>query len=232
MYSIDWSRVFSRKSSGAGSLPGSPPTGESAAPAKKRLLPTVSKTVWALGFTSLLTDISSEMVASVLPIYLVLHLGISPMAFGMLDGIYQGAAALVSVAGGVVADRWRRHKEVAAVGYGLSAACRLLILVAGNAAGMIATIITLDRIGKGIRTAPRDSLISQSSPASDLATAFGVHRAMDAVGAMLGPVLAFALLAAMPRRFDVLFIASFGVAILGVAAIALFVPAHPNSERP
>jgi MFS family permease len=149
----------------------------------------------------------------------------------MLDGIYQGAAALVSVASGVLADRWRRHKEVAALGYGLSAACRLLILVAGNAWGIIAAIITLDRIGKGIRTAPRDSLISQRSPEPELATAFGVHRAMDAAGAMLGPVLAFALLALMPRRFDVLFVASFGVAIIGLGSITLFVPAVVTGER-
>jgi MFS family permease len=96
---------------------------------------------------------------------------------------------------------------------------------------MIAGVIMLDRIGKGIRTAPRDALISLRSPASGLATAFGVHRAMDAAGAMLGPVLAFALLALMPQRFDVLFVASFGVAILGLGAIALFVPAQAAGER-
>ena len=231
MYSIDWSKVFSRKQR-AGSAPaGAKPSIEVNESKQKGWLPTVSKTVWALGFTSLLTDISSEMVASILPVYLVLYLGISPVAFGMLDGIYQGAAALVSVASGVLADRWRRHKEVAALGYGLSAACRLLILVAGNAWGIIAAIITLDRIGKGIRTAPRDSLISQRSPEPELATAFGVHRAMDAVGAMLGPVLAFALLALMPRRFDVLFVASFGVAIIGLGSITLFVPSVVTGER-
>jgi MFS family permease len=231
MYSIDWSKVFSRKQR-AGSAPaGAKPSIEVNESKQKGWLPTVSKTVWALGFTSLLTDISSEMVASILPVYLVLYLGISPVAFGMLDGIYQGAAALVSVVSGVLADRWRRHKEVAALGYGLSAACRLLILVAGNAWGIIAAIITLDRIGKGIRTAPRDSLISQRSPEPELATAFGVHRAMDAAGAMLGPVLAFALLALMPRRFDVLFVASFGVAIIGLGSITLFVPSVVTGER-
>lgn len=218
MYSIEWSRIFSRRRRNGD------------APA--RWLPLVSRTVWALGMTSLFTDISSEMVASILPVYLVLHLGISPLAFGVVDGLYQGAAALVRVAGGIMADRWRRHKEVAALGYGLSAACRLLILVAGSAWGMIAAIITLDRIGKGIRTAPRDALISQRSPSEALATAFGVHRALDAVGAMLGPVMAFVLLATMPGGFDVLFIASLGIAIIGVGAILLFVPARvPEAEQ-
>ena len=234
MYSVEWSKLFSR-SRRAGAAPDALAEGEVAAEdrvtRRGRLLPAVSRTVWALGLTSLLTDISSEMVASILPAYLVLYLGMTPLAFGVVDGLYQGAAALVRVVAGVVADRWHRHKQVAAFGYGLSAVCRLLILAAGNAWGMIATIITLDRIGKGIRTAPRDALISQRSPATQLATAFGVHRAMDAIGAMLGPVLAFALLALMPGGFDVLFVASFGIAIVGLGAIILFVPSVVPGEQ-
>ena len=187
--------------------------------------------MWALGVTSLLTDVSSEMVASILPVYLVLHLGLSPLAFGVIDGVYQGAAALVRIAAGVVADRWRRHKEIAAAGYGLSAACRVLILAAGSAWSTIACVVALDRLGKGIRTAPRDALISQRTPKESLATAFGVHRSMDAAGAMLGPILAFTLLAFVPGGFDVLFVASFGVAVIGVAAIILFVPRTVSGEE-
>ena len=182
-------------------------------PARSRV-PGVSATVWALGFTSLLTDISSEMVSSVLPIYLVLFMGMSPLMFGVVDGIYQGAAAIVRVAAGVLSDRWNRHKEVASWGYGLSAASRLLILSAGSAWASIAAIIALDLVGKGIRTAPRDALIAKRSKLPELATAFGVHRSLDAAGAMLGPVAAFALLALMPNKFDVLFVASFGIAII------------------
>jgi MFS family permease len=191
----------------------------------------VSATVWALGVTSLLTDVSSEMVASILPIYLVLNLGISPLAFGFVDGMYQGAAALVRIPGGLLADRWRRHKELAAAGYGLSAACRLLILAAGSVWTTIAGVIAIDRIGKGIRTAPRDALISQRTAPEALATAFGVHRSLDAAGAMLGPVLAFLILAMMPGGYDILFVASFAVAIVGVGAIVLFVPARVHGER-
>ncbi|MGH9371701.1 MAG: MFS transporter [Vicinamibacterales bacterium] len=229
MYAIDWVFLLNRKArisqenvAGAG-------TGR--ASAKSALRPVVSRTVWALGVTSLLTDISSEMVGSILPVYLVLHLGLSPLAFGVVDGIYQGAAALVRVVSGVLSDRWRRHKEMAATGYALSAACRVLILAAGTAWSTIAAVVAVDRLGKGIRTAPRDALISQRTPKESLASAFGVHRSMDAAGAMFGPILAFGLLAAMPGGFDVLFVTSFGIAVLGVGAIALFVPARLEEDR-
>jgi len=174
--------------------------------------------------TSLLTDVSSEMVASVLPLYLVLHLGMSPLAFGVVDGLQQGAASLVRVLSGVLSDRWRRHKDVAVAGYAISAACRALLLVAGGAWGAITAIVAADRIGKGIRTAPRDALISNSTPRALLGTAFGIHRALDATGAMLGPVAAFIILAITPRGFDLLFMISFAVAIVGVGAILVFVP--------
>jgi MFS family permease len=231
MYLIEWTRIFSR----SGRVDPAPASGEGtgAVETSRRFkwLPAVSGTVWALGWTSLLTDISSEMVASILPIYLVGQLGLAPFAFGVVDGLQRGAAALVLLAGGVLADRWRRHKEVAALGYGLSAACRLLILFASNVAGMISTVVTLDRIGKGVRTAPRDALISLRSSPAMLGTAFGVHRAMDAVGALLGPVFAFVLLKILPGRFDVLFVASFGVAIMGLGAILFFVPGMKPAER-
>ena len=198
-----------------------------------RWLPVVSRTVWALGWTSLFTDISSEMVASILPVYLVVQMGMRPFAYGLIDGLYQGSAALVRVAAGVVADRSRRYKAVATVGYSLSAVCRVALLLAGAAWELIAGIVAVDRIGKGIRTAPRDALISLRSAPEDLATAFGVHRSMDAAGAMLGPFLAFVLLARMPGRFDIIFATGFFVAALGVATIGLFVePVKTIDARP
>lgn len=232
MYSIEWASVLSRAPKGR------PVPGENAQEgaaevhrqAAGRSVSTVGRTVWALGFTSLLTDISSEMISSVLPVYLVLHLGMSPLIFGVVDGIYQGAAVLVRVVAGVLSDRWQRHKEIAACGYGLSAICRLLILAAGNVSGAIAAVVALDRVGKGIRTAPRDALISRSSRVSELSTAFSVHRALDATGAMFGPIVAFALLALMPAKFDVLFVASFGIAVVGLGVILIFVPNHSCKE--
>jgi Major Facilitator Superfamily len=135
----------------------------------------------------MLTDISSEMVATVLPLYLVFSLGVSPLALGAIDG----AASVVQVFGGYLSDRLQRQKEVATFGYGLSAICKVALVVGGTTVGGIGAIVASDRIGKGIRTALRDVLISLSSTKAGLATAFGVHRAMDSAGAMLGPLIAF-----------------------------------------
>lgn len=233
MYSIDWGTLLSRTHRNCSACPACPhatSTSDRVRVAGRRL-PLVGGTVWALGLTSLLTDISSEMVASVLPVYLVLHLGISPLAFGIVDGAYQGVAALVRLASGLLADRWRRHKEIAVLGYGVSALCRPLLLAAGNFWTSILGVVALDRIGKGIRTAPRDALIAERSPCRELSTAFGVHRALDAAGAMLGPVVAFGLLFGLPGRFDVLFLASFGFAVAGVAAIVLFVRGSDPQDK-
>lgn len=194
--------------------------------ARRRAAPLVARTVLLLGLTSLFTDISSEMVSTILPLYLVYTVGLSPVAFGLVDGLYQGAGALVRVASGFVGDRFRRHKEVAAVGYGLSAFCKLGFLAVGGAVGALSAIIVLDRTGKGIRTAPRDALISLSTPREQLGTAFGVHRALDTTGAMIGPLLAFGLLALAPGRFDAIFVVSFFVALVGLGILTLFVQNH------
>jgi MFS family permease len=203
---------------------------------RRRYWPHVSRTVLFLGLTSMFTDISSEMVSTILPLYLVFTLRLTPLEFGIVDGLYQGAAALVRVASGFVADRWRRHKEVAGVGYAISAFCKLGFLAAGGVWTFLAGVVLLDRTGKGIRTAPRDALISLSSPPEGLGTAFGVHRALDTAGAMLGPLLAFGLLALAPGAFDVVFVVSFCFALVGVGLISLFVeniPTTPaNGESP
>jgi len=183
----------------------------------------VGPNVMFLGLTSMLTDISSEMVASILPIYLLFAVGLTPLQFGFIDGISHGIGAVSRLASGLLADRWQRNREVAACGYGLSALCRLAMPIAGNAWGAISTIVVVDRIGKGIRTAPRDALISLSAAPEHLGLAFGVHRAMDTAGALLGPLVAFALLASLPHAYDVVFVTSFFFAIVGLAALLCFV---------
>jgi MFS family permease len=198
----------------------------------------VSRTVVLLGVTSLLTDVSAEMVATVLPLYLLYTVGASPFALGLVNGLYEGSAALVRLAAGHLGDRTRRHKEVATVGYALSAVSKLGLVLAA-AAPAVGALVLVDRTGKGIRTAPRDALISLSTPSEKLGTAFGVHRAMDTAGAMLGPFLAFGLLALAPLAFDAVFAVSFCFALLGLAVITLFVrndrepaePAPPASLR-
>ncbi|GGJ64819.1 MFS transporter [Streptomyces brasiliensis] len=184
----------------------------------------VAPTVLALGTVSLVTDVSSEMVTAVLPLYLVAGLGLSPLGFGLLDGIYNGFSALVRLAGGHLADRGGgRHKWVAGLGYGISAVCKPLLLLA-HSLTPIGLILAADRTGKGLRTAPRDALISLSSTPETRGRAFGVHRAMDTAGALLGPLVAFLILRATVDGYDAVFTVSFCVAVAGVLVLVLFVP--------
>jgi len=154
-------------------------------------------------------------------------LRMAPMEFGIIDGLYQGTASLVRLAGGYIADRWGRYKEVAVAGYALSALCKVGVLLAGSVFGMLTSLIVLDRTGKGLRTAPRDTMISLSSPPEKLSTAFGVHRALDTAGAMFGPLVAFGLLALAPGAFDAIFVVSFCVALIGLGVLTLFVENQP-----
>ncbi|MET9468592.1 MFS transporter [Streptomyces sp. NPDC006544] len=192
----------------------------------------VPGTVLALGTVSLVTDVSSEMVTAVLPLYLVLGLGLSPLQFGFLDGLLNGAASIVRLLGGHFADRGDRHKRIAGIGYALSAGSRLGLLLAGGATGGIAAALAADRIGKGIRTAPRDALITLSSHPDDLGRSFGVHRAMDTTGALLGPLAAFALLRATAEAYDAVFFVSFCTGLLGVLLLVLYVPGRQHAELP
>ncbi|MET8283054.1 MFS transporter [Micromonospora sp. NPDC005174] len=197
---------------------------------RRRRLALVSGNVVALGTVSLITDVSAEMVAAVLPLYLVLGLHLSPVAFGVLDGVHTGATALLRVVGGFVADRFRRRKLVAGVGYALSAVAKLGLLLAGRSVTAIGAVIAVDRVGKGIRSAPRDALITLSTPPEALGRAFGVHRAMDSVGAFLGPLAAFAVLLAVGQSYDAVFVTSFCIAALAVVVLVLFVRERPSSE--
>jgi MFS family permease len=193
----------------------------------------VARTVLLLGVVSLLTDISSEMVNSVLPVYLTTTVGLAVLAYGFIDGIYQGVSALVRIAGGYLADKHDAPKWVAASGYALSALTRLALLPA-NGFAAITGVVVADRLGKGLRTAPRDALIAGSSDPAVLGRAFGVHRALDTVGAAAGPLIAFALLATAPQSYDSVWVVSFAFAVVGVAVIVLFVPnrrIRPTGKR-
>lgn len=123
---------------------------------------------------------------AILPIYLVTQLGFTPLHFGLFDGMYQGVTAVVRIAAGLIAERQQRYKQVTTAGYAVSAACKLGLWAAGTLWVAALGLLFLDRTGKGIRTAPRDALISLSSPPARLAEAFGVHRAIDTAGALLG----------------------------------------------
>jgi MFS family permease len=183
----------------------------------------VATTVVLLGVVSLLTDVSSEMVAAILPLYLTAQVGLNLVAYGFVDGTYQGVSALVRIAGGYAGDRGDQPKWVATVGYGLSALSRIALIPAHGFAAITA-VITADRLGKGLRTAPRDALIADASRPDTIGRSFGVHRTLDTVGAAVGPLVAFGLLAAVPGSYNSVFVVSFAFAVCGVAVLVLLVP--------
>jgi MFS family permease len=186
----------------------------------------VPAAVLAFGVVSLLTDVSSEAVAAVLPLYITAVLGMGPLAYGFIDGIYQGVSAAVRILGGVWSDSTTRPKWVAFVGYLASALSRVGLLLASGFASITA-VVAVDRLGKGLRTGPRDSLIATASDPGDLGRNFGVHRAMDTAGALAGPLLAFAVLAAIPLGlggYRAVFVFSLAFAVLGLIVLALVVP--------
>ena len=147
----------------------------------------------ALAAVSLLTDVSSEMIAPLLPIFLSATLGASASAVGAIEGAAESTAALLKLASGWWSDRLPRRKPLVVGGYLLASVARPLVAFAGSAAQVLAVRLT-DRVGKGIRTAPRDALLAASVPAAVRGRAFGFHRAADHLGAVIGPLIAFALL--------------------------------------
>lgn len=182
-----------------------------------------SPTVIALGIVSMLTDISSESVAAVLPLYITGALGLSMVAYGFFEGLNQSMSAIVRIGAGYAADRSNRPKAIAVGGYSLSTIARIGLLFATGFGGILA-VIGIDRIGKGIRTAPRDAMIQQASQPEHLARSFGMHRLLDTVGATLGPLVAFAVLVVVPEGYRVVFVVSLAAAVLGVAVLSLLVP--------
>ncbi|MFB8267962.1 MFS transporter [Streptomyces sp. NPDC055955] len=231
MYVAD-SRPQALDSARAGGTPIAASAEPAARPPAGRRGTAIAPTVLALGSVSLITDVSSEMVTALLPLYLVAGLGLSPLGFGLLDGVYNGFSALVRLVGGHFADRGGgRHKTVALFGYGLSALCKPLLLLAATLP-TIGMVLAADRTGKGLRTAPRDALISLSSTPATRGRAFGVHRAMDTTGALLGPLAAFLILRATTDGYDAVFTVSFCVAALGVLVLLLFVPGRHAAGQP
>jgi MFS family permease len=166
----------------------------SIAPAKRWGLGTAfPPNVWALGVVSLLTDISTEMVYPLLPLFLTGTLGAGAAFVGLVEGVAESTASLLKLVSGWLSDRFHRRKGLVAWGYSLSSLTRPLMAMAPLPSHVLG-IRFLDRIGKGIRTSPRDALIADSTPADRRGAAFGFHRAMDHLGAVAGPVLAFLLL--------------------------------------
>ena len=155
--------------------------------------PAIPRGVWVLGFVSMLMDLSSEMIHSLLPLYLTVGLGASALVVGIIEGVAEATALVMKVFSGVLSDRWRNRKWLTAVGYGLAAISKPLFPLAASPA-MVFTARFADRIAKGIRGAPRDALIADLTPPAIRGAAFGLRQALDTVGAIAGPLVAMGLM--------------------------------------
>lgn len=183
-----------------------------------------------LGWVSLLMDTSSEMIHSVLPLFFVTVLGASPLVLGVLEGIAEATAQLLKVFAGAMSDLMRRRKPMTVLGYGLAALTKPLFAVAQGAA-LIFTARIVDRIGKGIRGAPRDALIADVTPPPLRGAAFGLRQALDTLGAILGPLLAMAVLLAYATDYRLVFAIAI-VPALAAVAVLVFGVREPESHVP
>ena len=192
--------------------------------------------VWALGFVSLFMDVSSEMIHALLPVFLV-SLGASVAAVGLLEGTAEAIAQVTKVFSGTLSDRLGKRKSLTVVGYGLAALTKPLFALAPSP-GWVFAARGLDRVGKGLRGAPRDALVADLTPQETRGAAFGLRQALDTVGAFAGPLLAIALMAATADSFRTVFWIAVIPAGVSVAVLVLFVrePAreqtHRAAERP
>jgi MFS family permease len=188
----------------------------------------IPRTVWLLGFVSLLMDISSEMIHGLLPLFMVTTLALSATTVGLIEGLAEATALVVKVFSGVISDYVGKRKSLAVIGYGMAAVTKPLFALA-DSAGWILSARFIDRIGKGIRGAPRDALIADVTPPALHGAAFGLRQSLDTVGAFLGPLLAIGLMLAWANDFRAVFWVAVIPAFLALALLLFGVqePAAP-----
>jgi MFS family permease len=202
-------------------------------PAKPRFLfrwREIPGSVWALGLVSLFMDSSSELIHALLPLYLVGVLGASTLTVGIIEGIAEATASVTKVFSGALSDYLGQRKWLTALGYGLAAASKPIFPLAPSIA-WVAGARFIDRVGKGIRGAPRDALIADLTPANLRGTAYGLRQSLDTVGAVLGPALAIAFMALFANRFTTVFWIAVIPAFIAVAIIVLFVREPKRAAR-
>ena len=176
------------------------------------------RAIWALGFVSLLMDVSSELIHSLLPVFMFAALGVSAFAIGLIEGAAEATALIVKVFSGVLSDWWGKRKPLAVLGYGLGALSKPLFALAGGA-GLVVAARLIDRVGKGIRGAPRDALVADIAPPEIRGAAFGLRQSLDTVGAFLGPLLAMGLMLLWANDFRAVFWVAAIPAFLSVALL-------------
>jgi MFS family permease len=188
--------------------------------------------VWSLGLVSLFMDISSEMIYSLLPVFLVTVLGTSTVALGIIEGVAEASAAMVKVFSGALSDWLGRRKPLLLLGYGL-AACTKPLFALASGTGLVFAARWVDRIGKGIRGAPRDALIADYTPVAMRGAAYGLRQSMDTMGAFIGPLLALLLMAASADNFRAVFWVAVVPALicLGVIVVGVREPEARETAR-
>ena len=174
--------------------------------------------IWALGFVSLLMDVSSELIHSLLPVFMFTALGVSAFTIGLIEGAAEATALIVKVFSGALSDWWGKRKPLALLGYGLGALSKPLFALAGGA-GLVVAARLIDRVGKGIRGAPRDALVADITPPEMRGAAFGLRQSLDTVGAFLGPLLAMGLMLLWANDFRAVFWVAAIPAFLAVALL-------------
>lgn len=179
----------------------------------------VEKNVFFMGLVSFFNDFSNEMILSVFPAFFSSVLKSGAASLGFIEGVADGFANLTKVFSGRLSDKTQRRKALALFGYALSVATRPFYLLSSTAAHILGIRI-IDRIGKGVREAPRDALLSFSSSGTQMGRSFGFHRAMDSAGAILGPLVAFLILSSAPEAFNTVFITAFAIGVLALFSFA------------
>jgi len=203
-------------------------TPDATAPAAR---PTLPKSIWALGFVSMFMDISSEMVHSLLPVFLVTVLGASAATVGLIEGIGEATASISKLFSGWLSDWLGKRKALTVIGYGLGALSKPLFALAPTAAWVLAARFS-DRVGKGIRGAPRDALVGDLAPPGLRGAAYGLRQSLDTVGAFAGPLLAMALMALLADDFRLVFWIAVVPGAIAVAILVLSVRDPPAARPP
>src|SRR5512139_3725133 len=182
----------------------------------------IPRTVWALGFVSMFMDISSEMIHGVLPLFLELGLNASVTTVGLIEGVSEAVALITKTFSGALSDRIGKRKVLVLAGYALGTATKPLFAVA-QGVGLVFTARALDRVGKGIRGAPRDALVADVTDIGSRGAAYGLRQSLDTVGAFLGPLLATGLMIATAGNFRTVFWIALVPGLLAVGTIILAV---------
>jgi len=202
---------------------------------KSKEIQAIPRAIWAIGVVSLLMDVSSESIHSLLPLFMVNSLGVSVLAVGFLDGAAEATANIVKVFSGTISDHFRKRKLLAVIGYSLSAFSKPLFPLA-KSLGHVVTARISDRIGKGIRGAPRDALMADIAPPHLLGASFGLRQSLDTAGAFIGPILAVVLMTVTHGNFRAVFWAATVPAILAVLLLGFGVkepePTAPENRQP